>query len=102
MGVRAFWPSRRSQSISSVRAEAPTFDQPHSSTSNVQSPELPAAVCGAPELIQGLNLINSMISFGSSELDGIGLEYLKRVDEEIKIDASYCQYCPTNTAESLL
>ena len=55
MGVLAFCPKRLSQSISSVRAEAPTFIQPHSSTSKVQSPEVPAAVCGAP-LFEGKGL----------------------------------------------
>lgn len=49
MGVRAFDPSLLSQSISSVLEDGPTFAQPHSSISKVQSPDSPAAVCGAPE-----------------------------------------------------
>jgi len=48
IGVLAFCPILRSQSISSVRADAPMFVHPHSSISKVQSPEWPAAVCGAP------------------------------------------------------
>lgn len=48
IGVRALDPRRRSQSISSDLEAGLTLAQPHSSISKVQSPETPAAVCGAP------------------------------------------------------
>lgn len=52
IGVLALEPSLLSQSISSVLEAGPTFAQPHSSISKVQSPDNPAAVWGAPIFVQ--------------------------------------------------
>lgn len=48
IGVLALDPNLLSQSISSDLEAGPTLAQPHSSISKVQSPDKPAAVCGAP------------------------------------------------------
>lgn len=53
IGVLALEPSLLSQSISSDLEDGPTFAHPHSSISNVQSPDSPDAVWGAPKIING-------------------------------------------------